>query len=102
LGRRADVLRRAREYRQRGRLMGMALEKLGFPPAAFDWDGALLFTGVGEKTMREWIKAGKVRFIARGPNGSRIARRQDLEAAVAELFATVSNEPFADLDFGDD
>ncbi|MAM41696.1 MAG: hypothetical protein CL949_25045 [Erythrobacter sp.] len=68
--------------------MGLALEKLPDWPAAMNRDWALAYTGVGSDQMKEWERAGRVRFRPRGPRGSMLALRADLDAALADLFGS--------------
>lgn len=67
-------------------------------PAAMNRDAALAYTGVAEAQLREWERAGRVQFRARGPRGGALALRSDLDAALAHLFTAEMEE---DLDFGD-
>lgn len=69
---------------------------LPFWPAAMSRSMALAYTGVAEAQLREWERARKIVFRARGPRGAMIALRSELDAALAELFADASE----DLDFG--
>lgn len=68
--------------------MGMALEKLPHWPAGMNRELALAYTGVSVEQMREWERAGKVRFRPRGPRGQMLALRSDLDSALDELFGT--------------
>lgn len=68
--------------------MGLALEKLPDWPAGMTRDLALAYTGVNPDQMREWERAGKVRFRPRGPRGQALAWRSDLDAALADLFGS--------------
>ncbi len=77
--------------------MGLALERLPDWPAGMNRELALAYTGVAEAQLREWEKAGRVNFRARGPRGAMLALRSDLDAALASLFAADLTE---DLDFG--
>lgn len=70
--------------------MGLALEKLPDWPAGMTRELALAYTGVGQEQMKEWERAGKVRFRPRGPRGAWIAPRSDLDAALASLFGSES------------
>ena len=78
-----------------------AAEKLDGPlpfwPAAMPREMALAYTSVSEAQMRQWERAGIVRFRARGRNGAMITERVQLDEAVRQLFAEVSD----DMDFGD-
>lgn len=58
---------------------------------------ALAYTGVGEAQMREWRRRRIVRFVPRGPRGSLITQRAQLDAALALLF----DGAVEDMDFGD-
>lgn len=79
--------------------MGVAHKLADLPdwPAALDRDAAIAFTGLGEAQVRAWERSGKVRFLPRGPKGAMVARRIDLEAALADLF---TKDVAEDLDFG--
>jgi hypothetical protein len=80
--------------------MGLPLAKLPEWPAAMNRPWALAYTGVSEAQMRLWQRTGRVRFKASGPKGELLARRVDLDAALADLFAIVDTSE--DLSFGDD
>lgn len=67
-------------------------------PAALTEAQALAYTGVREAQMRAWRKHGVVRFLLKGRNGSAIALRADLDAALTQMFAIAQQE---DMDFGD-
>lgn len=69
-----------------------------FWPAAMSRPLALAYTGVSEKQMREWERSGQVRFRAVGPNGAKIAPREQLEDALRRLFTG----PAEDMEFPDD
>lgn len=77
--------------------MGLALEKCPDWPAGMNREVALAYTGVAEAQLRQWERSGKVSFRARGPRGALVALRSDLDAALADMFATTVAE---DLDFG--
>lgn len=77
--------------------MGARLEDWPNWPAAMRRDASLAYTGVSEAQLRQWERSGKVRFQPRGPNGSMLALRRDLDAALHELFNAGSDE---DLSFG--
>ncbi len=77
----------------------LALANLPDWPAAMEHDLALAYTRVSKDQMRAWEKARKVHFVARGPNGMKVALRSELDAALIDLFATSDAE---DFDFGDD
>ncbi|KTF68647.1 hypothetical protein ACNFJ7_02015 [Sphingomonas sp. HT-1] len=78
-----------------------AAEKLDgtipFWPAAMTRAMALAYTSVSETQMRQWEREGTVRFRARGPNGSMITERAQLDDAIRKLFGDVAE----DMDFGD-
>jgi hypothetical protein len=76
--------------------MGLPLEKLPDWPFSLDHAEALAFTGVAETELKDWVRRRKVRTRARGPNGSRIYYRPDLERALEEMFTSGSTE---DLEF---
>jgi hypothetical protein len=78
--------------------MAMALHHFPDWPAGMNRETALAYTGVAETQLRAWEKAGKVAFRARGPNGAAVALRVDLDAALADLFASSANDE--DFDFG--
>jgi hypothetical protein len=80
--------------------MGMALERLPAWPAAMNRELALAYTGVSEVQLRQWEKAGKVLFRARGPMGSMLALKSQLDDALVELFAPGVADIGEDLDFG--
>ena len=65
-------------------------------PAAMSRDLALAYTGVAAVQLRDWERRGAVRFLARGPRGTKIALRSDLDSALSALFRTAAE----DLDFG--
>ncbi len=77
--------------------MGLALEQWPDWPAGMNREVALAYTGVAEAQLRQWERSGKVSFRARGPRGAMVALRSDLDAALADMFATTVAE---DLDFG--
>lgn len=66
--------------------MGLALEKLPDWPAGMTRELAMAYTGVNADQMKEWERAGKVRFRARGPRGQALVWKSDLDAALADLF----------------
>ncbi len=78
-----------------------AAEKLDGPlpfwPAAMTRAMSLTYTSVSESQMRQWEREGIVRFRARGPNGSMITERAQLDEALRRLFGEVAE----DMDFGD-
>ena len=78
-----------------------AAEKLDgtipFWPAAMTRAMSLAYTSVSEAQMRQWEREGTVRFRARGPNGSMITERAQLDEALRKLFGDVAE----DMDFGD-
>lgn len=70
--------------------MGLAVEKLPDWPACMNREWALAYTSVSAEQMKEWERAGKVRFRPRGPRGQMVALRMDLDAALADLFGSSS------------
>lgn len=66
--------------------MGLPIEKLPDWPAALNKLEALAYTGVSETQLKEWQRAGVVRFRHRGPRGEAICPRTDLDAALARMF----------------
>lgn len=60
--------------------------QLPFWPAAMTRAMALSYTGVSEAQLKEWERAGKVRFRRRGANGASIALTEELQAALRSLF----------------
>lgn len=72
--------------------MGVPLERFPDWPRAMNRDLALAYTGVAETQLREWERAGRVRFRPRGPRGEHIAPRADLDAALGMLFDTVADD----------
>ncbi|WP_267386503.1 hypothetical protein [Sphingomonas sp. GC_Shp_3] len=63
-----------------------ALASLPDWPAALTESEALDYTRVSAAQMKEWRDRGAVCFVPRGRNGAAIARRVDLDAAVAAMF----------------
>lgn len=78
--------------------MGLA-ERLPYPPAGMNRETALAYTGVSEAQLRAWERGGKVSFRPRGPHGSMLALRVDLEAALMALYESPADQG---IDFGDD
>jgi hypothetical protein len=66
--------------------MTRALAALPDWPAALTESEALEYTRVSVAQIKEWRDQGTVRFVPRGRNGAAIARRSDLDAAVAAMF----------------
>ena len=60
---------------------------------------ALAYTGVAAVQLREWERRGAVRFLARGPSGTKIALRSDLDSALSKLFSIAAAHE-TDFDFG--
>jgi hypothetical protein len=59
-------------------------------PAALTEAEALEYTRVSVAQIKEWRDRGTVRFVPRGRNGAAIARRSDLDAAMAAMFESGS------------
>jgi hypothetical protein len=70
-----------------------ALARLPAWPAALTRAEALEYTRVGEALMRDWERAGKVRFRARGHKGALITLKADLDAALLSLFGAPEDQP---------
>jgi hypothetical protein len=66
--------------------MTRALAALPDWPAALTEAEALEYTRVSVAQIKEWRDLGTVRFVPRGRNGAAIARRSDLDAAMATMF----------------
>ena len=68
-------------------------------PAGMGWDLALAYTCVGEEQLRDWQKRGLVRFRPKGPRGSMVTTREQLDEALRQLFAAGADAS-EDMDFG--
>lgn len=82
--------------------MSFALRDLPDWPAALDVDEAVKYTGVAPSEIARAAREGKLRFIAKGPNGRKVCLREDLDRFLAALFAKGGASPLEDMDFGDD
>ncbi len=59
-------------------------------PAAMSRELALAYTGVASSQLRQWERERSVTFLARGPRGTKIVRRSDLDTALSALFSAAA------------
>lgn len=55
-------------------------------PAAMEREAALVFSGVGDRTLCQYERLGIVRFKTVGLHGKKVAPKGDLERMLAYLF----------------
>jgi hypothetical protein len=67
-------------------------------PAAMSREMALAYTGVAAAQLRQWEREGIVTFLARGPRGTKIVLRTNLDSALATLWSSTTADA-ADFDF---
>ncbi|MGI4877564.1 MAG: hypothetical protein ACRYG4_08770 [Janthinobacterium lividum] len=81
--------------------MAIALAQMPDWPAAMDWPTALAYLGIADATLRGYAQQGRVRFLATGPNGKRMARRVQLDELLVEIFTNTPTSIGEDFNFGD-
>lgn len=69
-------------------------------PAALSWDAALAYSALSPTQLRRSERDGLIRFRKIGPNGSKIAIRQDIDRHLMRLFEPLAGDIETDFDFG--
>ena len=82
--------------------MAIALDKMPQWPAAMDWKTTLAYAGLGETTLRELVRAGRLRFLPIGPNGKRVAPKAQVDQILTDIFTSDAPSVEEDFDFGNE